>query len=155
MNKSTYITNNLKETQKIAFDLAQKLSSDGRGNTSAMVIALRGELGGGKTSFTQGFAKGLSIKSKILSPTFNIFKIYPVKKTRPSQARPSLVLYHFDCYRINKAKEILDLGFEEIISNPNNIVVIEWAERVKKILPKNTLWITFKFINEDKREITF
>ena len=74
---------------------------------------------------------------------------------RPSQARPSLVLYHFDCYRINKAKEILDLGFEEIISNPNNIVVIEWAERVKKILPKNTLWITFKFINEDKREITF
>ena len=147
MNKSTYITNSLEETQKIAFDLAQKFSSDGRSKTSAMVIALRGELGGGKTSFAQGFAKGLGIKSKILSPTFNIFKKFKFQNYG--------TLYHFDCYRVEKTKEILDLGFEEIISNPNNIVVIEWAEKIKKILPKETLWITFKFTNETTRKITF
>ena len=61
--------------------------------------------------------------------------------------------YHIDCYRIRKPKEILDLGFKEIISNPENIVAIEWADRIKKILPKNALVLKFKFIDKLKREI--
>ena len=142
MNKSTCVTNSLEETQKLAEELAKKLLKE----EGPIIIALKGELGGGKTSFTQGFAKGLGIKEKILSPTFNIFKKY---KTRPGR-----VLYHFDCYRIEDVKEILDLGFEEIISN-DNIVVIEWAERIKKILPKETIWINFKFIDETTRHLDF
>lgn len=138
MNKSTQVTNSLEETQEIAFKLAEKLSK----KKGPIVIALKGELGGGKTSFTQGFAKGLGIKEKVNSPTFNIFKVYKN-------------LYHFDCYRIEDPKEILDLGFEKIISNPKNIILIEWAERIKKILPKETIWINFKFIDENKREITY
>ena len=63
-------------------------------------------------------------------------------------------LYHIDCYRIQKPKEILDLGFKEIISNPQNIVAIEWADRIKKILPKNTFILKFDFISQGKRKIT-
>jgi tRNA threonylcarbamoyladenosine biosynthesis protein TsaE len=62
-------------------------------------------------------------------------------------------LYHIDCYRLNKPKELLDLDFKEIISNPQNIVLIEWAEKVRKILPKNTIWINFKIINQNERKI--
>jgi len=158
MNKSTHVTNSLEETQKIASNLAEKLSRHGRGKTSATVVALKGELGGGKTSFTQGFAKGLDIKEKVNSPTFNIFKKF---KFQNSNFKSNLklknykTLYHFDCYRIEDEKEILDLGFEEIISDPKNIILIEWADKIKKILPKDTLWINFEFIDTNTRKITF
>ena len=62
--------------------------------------------------------------------------------------------YHIDCYRISKPKEILDLGFKEIISNPQNIVAIEWADRIKKILPKKISILKFDFINRNQREIS-
>lgn len=61
--------------------------------------------------------------------------------------------YHFDCYRIKKSKEILNLGFQTIVSDPKNIVAIEWAERIKKIIPKNAIWISFEFIDQNKRRI--
>lgn len=112
----------------------------------AFIIGLEGELGGGKTTFLQGFAKGLGIKDKILSPTFVILKRFRIKHKN---------FYHIDCYRIQKPKELLDLGFKEIISNPKNIVVIEWADRIRKIMPKDTIWIGFEFIDENTRKITF
>jgi len=104
-------------------------------------LGLKGNLGGGKTTFVQGFAKGLGIKEKILSPTFNIFKKYKN-------------FYHIDCYRIKREKEAIDLGFQEIFSNPENIVAVEWPENIKKIMPERTIWLTFKVIGEDKRKIT-
>ncbi|OGZ29163.1 MAG: tRNA (adenosine(37)-N6)-threonylcarbamoyltransferase complex ATPase subunit type 1 TsaE [Candidatus Nealsonbacteria bacterium RIFOXYC1_FULL_40_7] len=99
----------------------------------------------------QGFAAGLGIKEKITSPTFNIFKKYPIKN-EPGSYEPGS-FYHFDCYRIEKPKEILDLGFEKIISDPKNIVAIEWAENIKESLPKNTRWINFKFVDKNTRVI--
>lgn len=107
----------------------------------ALVLGLEGDLGGGKTTFLQGFAKGLGIKEKILSPTFIIMRRFNN-------------FYHFDCYRIQKAKDILDLGFKEIINNPQNIVAIEWADRIKKILPKNVLFLKFGFVGKTSRKIT-
>ena len=98
MNKSTYITNSPEATKKLAFDFAKKMTRGPSSGQNSIVVALSGELGSGKTAFVQGLAKGLGIKEKVNSPTFNILKIYKN-------------FYHFDCYRIEKIGEILDLGF--------------------------------------------
>ncbi len=66
-----------------------------------------------------------------------------------------LYFYHIDCYRIKKSKEILDLGFKDIISNPQNIVAIEWADRIGKILPEKTISIKIEFVDQNIREIKF
>jgi len=109
----------------------------------AFVVALQGELGAGKTTFAQGFAQGLNIEEKILSPTFVIMKRFEILKRS---------FYHIDCYRVN-AKEIKELGFEEIVSNSNNIILIEWAERIKKILPKDIIYLEMEHKGE-KRMLT-
>ncbi len=114
----------------------------------ALVLALQGDLGSGKTTFTQGLAKSLIIKQRITSPTFVITKRFKIQDSRFKN------LYHIDCYRLNKPEEILNLGWQEIIANPKNIVVIEWPEKIKKFLPKNTIYLKFKFINENQRYIS-
>ena len=138
------ITKSAEETQ----DLAKKLAGDVLKSQAPRVIALEGELGGGKTTFLQGFAKGLGVKEKILSPTFNIFKKYKF------QNQNLKFLYHMDCYRLQSVKDLEVLGFQEIISDPQNIVAIEWASKIKKALPKNTLHIKFKFIDNTSRNIS-
>ena len=127
------------QTKKLGEILAKEILKEKK-QKKAFVLGLKGDLGGGKTTFLQGFARGLGIKEKITSPTFIIMKKFSN-------------FYHFDCYRIRKPKELLDLGFKEIISNPQNIVAIEWAEKVRKILPKEVLILTFEFINKRTREI--
>ncbi len=141
--KREYITNSILETQKLAKQLAKEILKNQKGQ-KAQVLGLEGDLGGGKTTFLQGFAKGLGIKKKILSPTFVILKKFKVKHK---------IFYHIDCYRIKKPKEILDLGFKQIISDPKNIVAVEWSNRIKRIMPKNTILINFEFINKNKRKI--
>jgi len=133
------VTKSAKETQRVGMFLAEEFIKNKPDKNKAVVVALEGDLGGGKTTFIQGFAKGLGIKDKITSPTFVIMKKYDF-------------LYHIDCYRI-KDKDLLELDFNEIISNNRNFIVIEWAERVKKILPKNTLWLKFEYIDKNKRKI--
>ena len=61
--------------------------------------------------------------------------------------------YHLDCYRLNKPREILDLGWKEIIENPKNIVAVEWAGKMKKIMPQETIWLNFEFVNDKTRKI--
>jgi tRNA threonylcarbamoyladenosine biosynthesis protein TsaE len=144
-------TTNYKQTQKIGQNFACYLSSPRKRGSriGAMVLGLKGNLGSGKTTFLQGFAKGLGIKEKILSPTFIIMKRFVIP------AKAGIHFFHLDCYRFKNEKDILDLGFKEIISNPKNIVAIEWPKKIKKLLPKNTIYIDFKFINQNKREIIF
>lgn len=138
-----YSTNNPLQTKGIGEFLAKQiLKTPHRGK--ALILALEGELGGGKTTFLQGFAKGLGVKEKILSPTFVIVKRFQLNNLPMEQFSN---FYHIDCYRIKKTKEILDLGFQEIISNSKNIITIEWAERIKKILPKDVILVKFDFIN--------
>jgi len=141
------ITNSVLETKKIGSNLAHQILKN-KLSKQAIVIGLEGGLGGGKTSFVQGFAKGLGVKEKILSPTFVIMKRFAIQNLR------FINLYHFDCYRIEKPSELLELGFKKIIQNPNNIVIIEWADKVKKLLPPDASRIRFDFINEKKRKIT-
>lgn len=158
--KKKYITNSSTETKKLGERFAKEILK-AQFKKQAFIIGLEGELGSGKTTFLQGFAKGLGIKEKILSPTFVILKKFQVfhppkfsKKTWAGKSYKFQEFYHIDCYRIKKSKEILDLGFKEIISNPENIVVIEWADRMRKIIPKNTIWLKFEFVDEKKRKIT-
>jgi len=150
------LTTTFGQTRKLGEKLAKEILRKKFGKT-ALVIGLEGELGGGKTAFLQGFAKGLGIKEKILSPTFVIYKKFKVQnpnvKSNPKSKFQNF--YHFDCYRIQKSKEILDLGFKEIISNPENIVAIEWADKIKKIMPKDVVWIKFKFVDKKIRKIVF
>jgi tRNA threonylcarbamoyladenosine biosynthesis protein TsaE len=137
-----YTTTSYKQTQKLGEKFAKEILLSRTSQKTTMVLGLQGNLGGGKTTFLQGFAKGLGVKDKILSPTFVIMKRFEN-------------LYHIDCYRLKNEKDILKLGFEKIISNPENIIVIEWPEKIKKVLPKSAIFINFKFIDINKREIFF
>ena len=129
-----------KETKELARKLAKK-QKEIKTRKNALVVGLIGELGAGKTAFVQGFARGLGIKGKIVSPTFILMRKHGN-------------FYHFDAYRINKPKEILDLGWREIVSNPGNIIIIEWADKIKKILPKKYIKINFQHVDENKRKIS-
>ncbi len=155
----SYTTKNPSQTRKLGEKLAKKILK--KNPKKAVVIGLVGELGGGKTTFLQGFARGLGIKQKILSPTFVIMRKYEIPR------RKSLVFlrgrqntrykiqnfYHIDCYRIRKPKEILALDFKEIISNHKNIVAVEWAERIKKLLSSRPFILKFEFVDKLKRKI--
>ncbi len=156
--KKEFISSSSTQTKKLGGSLAREILKK-RFKKTAFVIGLEGELGGGKTTFLQGFAKGLGIKQKILSPTFVIMKKFSMKRNRVPFARKGTRFlfqnfYHLDCYKIQKPKELLALGFKEIISDSQNIVAIEWADKIKKIMPENTLWINFDFIDEKKRKIS-
>lgn len=144
----SYITKNPSQTKKLGEKLAKEILN--KKPKRAVVIALIGELGGGKTTFLQGFAKGLGVKEKILSPTFVIMRKFKICADSPQ----FLSFYHIDCYRIQNPKEILMLGFRKIISDQQNIVAIEWADKTEKIMPKDALWVKFQFIDKNKRKIT-
>ena len=144
--KKQYLTASPSQTKKLGESLAKEILKT-KPKKIAFVIGLEGDLGGGKTTFLQGFAKGLGIKEKILSPTFVILKKFEIGKVK------SQYFYHVDCYRIKKPREILDLGFKEIIFNPKNIVAVEWSNRVRKILPKKIIILKFYFLGRNKRKI--
>jgi tRNA threonylcarbamoyladenosine biosynthesis protein TsaE len=144
----SYLTTHSLQTKKLGEKLAKEILKT-KSKKKAVIVGLEGDLGSGKTTFLQGFAKGLGIKEKILSPTFIIMKKFKIKVSRFKN------FYHIDCYRISKPKEILNLGFKKIISNPKNIIAIEWADQIKEILPKNTLILKFEFIEKIKRKIKY
>ena len=143
-----YHLKSLKDTQKLAALLAREISKTRFKKNQAVVLALKGNLGSGKTTFTQGFLKGLGVKKKITSPTFVIQKNYKLK------AKSYKLAYHIDCYRIKKSQELLILGIKEIFDNPKNIVLIEWPEKIKKILPKERFDLRFEYgKKENERRI--
>ena len=124
-------TRNERET----IELAQNFESEKFPN---MIICLGGELGSGKTIFTKGIANALEIDQNITSPTFTIIKEYDGE----------LPLYHMDVYRLDGNVE--GIGIEEYF-NKGGVVVIEWADTIKNILPKERLDIKFKIVDENKR----
>ena len=116
-------------------EIAQNFESEKFPN---MIICLDGELGSGKTIFTKGIANALGITESITSPTFTIIKEYDGE----------LPLYHMDVYRLDGATE--GVGIEEYFTK-GGVVVIEWADTIKDILPSERLHIKFKIIDENKR----
>ncbi len=141
MQKHSVTLQSAFQTREFAKNLAQKILAGAFGFRKAVVIGLKGELGAGKTTFAQGFAKGLGMKEKITSPTFVILKKFGN-------------FYHIDAYRLQNPRELLALGWKEIIADPRNIVLVEWADRVKKILPKDAMRIVFSYGGKNIRSVT-
>lgn len=149
--QTEFITQNLEETKKLGKILAGELCG-------GEVICLSGELGAGKTTFTQGLLFGLGAQKPYTSPTFVVMKEYKTKnkkqktKNKKEGKRKIDSVYHFDAYRVEEA-DILNLGWEEIVSDPKNICIIEWADKVKKIVPKSAIWIDFLWLDEKRRKL--
>ncbi len=146
MSAKTIISSSPRMTRKSGADFAKYLINNPLGD-KALVVALIGDLGSGKTTLLRGFARGLGVKEKILSPTFIIFRKLEIKGLY------FRFLYHFDCYRIGAPKDLLALGWKEIVKNPQNIIVVEWADRVSKIIPKNAVRVELRRKGECSREI--
>ncbi|MBI2642331.1 MAG: tRNA (adenosine(37)-N6)-threonylcarbamoyltransferase complex ATPase subunit type 1 TsaE [Candidatus Wildermuthbacteria bacterium] len=136
MEKSIVISNSPGATIALGSKVAKSILKLPVGR-HAVVVSLEGELGSGKTTFSQGFAKGLGIAQRITSPTFVIVKPYKIRNTKYK------LFYHIDCYRIHKPKELLDLGWRDMVADPKAIVLVEWGTRVKRLLPKHTTRIAF------------
>ena len=154
-----FVSNNPEESRKFARDLAKEILTERRTENDALVLALYGDLGSGKTTCAQALAEALGETEKIKSPTLIIFKKSKIpassagRENKKWREKGFENFYHFDVYRINSEKEILNLGWEEIISNPKNIVLAEWADKIENILPKSCVKINFKHLNGDKREV--
>lgn len=144
------VTENAQATQKLGTELADRILKSAswriQDDGYAKVFCLYGDLGSGKTTFTQGLAKGLGIKQRILSPTFVFIRSYTLLPT-------PYTLYHLDLYRIESLNDAKSLGIEEILNNEKNIVVIEWPEKIAEILPRKRTEIYFKYLDENTREI--
>ncbi len=142
-----HVTKGPEETKKLGHFLFKQISLEGRKN--ALVFALEGELGAGKTTLVQGLAKILGITSKIKSPTFTLMKRYKISKSKNSR-----YLYHLDCYRLKNHKDLLLFGIKDILKDKENVVLIEWPENVKKLLPKKHIKISLEHVDKNTRKIT-
>jgi tRNA threonylcarbamoyladenosine biosynthesis protein TsaE len=122
-------------------------------NEGATVVALYGDLGAGKTTFTKQLAKHLKIQETITSPTYIIKKSFQIPESESNPNNIFNKLIHIDTYRIDLEDELIKLGWSEDILYKNKIIAVEWPENIEDILPKNTIRLHFKFIDEVTREV--
>lgn len=138
-----HTSKSLEETTQIASEFISTLTPTDK----ATVVALQGDLGAGKTAFSQAVGKIVGVTENMHSPTFVIMKVYEI------DFKGFKNLIHIDAYRLEKDSELLHLGWEEIISEPENLVLIEWPENVPGTIPGWAKKINFKFVDESTREI--
>ena|ERR1051326_4079011 len=141
------VSQSAKDTQKIAQNLAQKILAGMPGRAHATTITLRGELGAGKTTFTQGFARGLGIGEQPKSPTFLLAKQYAIPGT-------SYSLWHLDCYRLTDHRDLVTLDLHTLFSDPRNILLIEWPERINDGVPREHIEVRLTHNGPTQRGIT-
>jgi tRNA threonylcarbamoyladenosine biosynthesis protein TsaE len=134
---ATFISNSPTETEKFGREFARKIKK-------GSVLALKGELGAGKTEFVKGIAAGLSSKVPVTSPTFTLIHEY-------SGGR--LPIYHFDFFRIEDRQSVERLGLEDYFFG-DGVSVIEWADKFPDLIPEQATWISFETQSETQRTIT-
>jgi tRNA threonylcarbamoyladenosine biosynthesis protein TsaE len=161
MQEKQFISKSLKETKKVAQEILALIESE-----DLNLVLLEGELGAGKTTFSQQVLELLGAKGPFTSPTFVIMKKYGLNSSIPLTPPPSLKLrqagftkegsckkgylrefqavYHLDCYRVESA-DVLELGWQEVIANPQNLVLVEWPERIKEVWPEERRFMRIKF----------
>ena len=137
--------NSIPELEQFARGFLEKLPVNAAGAT---VVGLSGDLGSGKTAFVKAAARALGIKEMVLSPTFVLAKFYTIPE-RNSWSR----LVHIDCYRIEDPDELKTVGWEKVMSDPRNLVLVEWPENAGETFPKNVPVLSFRFVDETTREI--
>ena len=135
-------THSPEETMALAARLTQMLKG-------GEVLALHGDLGGGKTTFTKGLAETLKVEESITSPTFVMLKKYPAKIDNQK-----IEFIHIDAYRAESLDDIKSVGIEDFLNRTDVIMVVEWAEKILEILPAKIININFKVVDEKTREIT-
>ncbi len=135
INNLSTETKSAEETEHLGFELAESLNPDD-------VVALYGDLGSGKTCFVKGVARGLNLSNPVKSPSFSIINEYPGK----------IPLFHIDFYRLEKSAEIEDIGWMEYLDS-GGIVIIEWAERVKNMLPSKRIDVYFEILGNAARHV--
>ncbi|MDO8470956.1 MAG: tRNA (adenosine(37)-N6)-threonylcarbamoyltransferase complex ATPase subunit type 1 TsaE [bacterium] len=137
-------TSSAEQTKEVARNLV-KVWMNPPSPEGALVIGLEGELGSGKTTFVQGAMESLGVENRVTSPTFVLMKRYEGLQGRN--------LYHIDCYRLDRSKDLLSLGWNDIIKDPKNVVFVEWADRVKDILPEKRYTLSFQALSPEQRSI--
>ncbi|MBN1168653.1 tRNA (adenosine(37)-N6)-threonylcarbamoyltransferase complex ATPase subunit type 1 TsaE [Candidatus Woesebacteria bacterium] len=162
------------------FDLGKKIGTDLKSNPyiqgaewiplgwhrkedRALVMTLTGDLGTGKTTFLQGLAEGIGIKQGIISPTYILMRKYNiVLDSHPNydvrSGKPLLkYFYHMDLYRLegDVNQQLLELGYEEFVNDPENLIAVEWAEKASGVYPDDLLWLKFEDVGDDQRKIIF
>jgi tRNA threonylcarbamoyladenosine biosynthesis protein TsaE len=145
------LSRSLDDTSRIAHEWLASLEKK---ESEALVVGLSGNLGSGKTAFVKAVATALGINKNVTSPTFVIEKIY-LRDIAVSSEFPWSRLVHIDAYRLESARELEVLNFEELVEDPNNLILIEWPENVKEILPEGALTINCAFVSETEREYGF
>jgi tRNA threonylcarbamoyladenosine biosynthesis protein TsaE len=141
------ITNNSQETRQLGIEFTDFILKIKKDIPKAILLCLYGDLGSGKTTLVQGIAEKLGLKGRIISPTFIILKRYNISLSE-------LFLYHLDLYRLNNLAEIEILGLNEILDDKDSIMIVEWAEKMSQILPKQRIDIKFNIITENRRSIS-
>lgn len=161
-----FISHSEKETEEFGKKIAVEMSG-------GEVIALQGDLGAGKTILAKGIAQGLGYKRIVNSPTFVLMKIYKIrfnptgnllkvesknalggKEKGLSKEKYINYICHIDAYRIKEVKETEELGVFEYFGKSDTITILEWPERIKEILPSNTIWVSLSHgEKENEREI--
>lgn len=134
--------------RRLGDTLARRLNKEEMKGRCALIVGLFGDLGSGKTTFTQGFAKGLGAHGRVQSPTFVLLRTHQINKNLSFQR-----FVHIDAYRMETADELLALGWEQLAGGPENIILIEWAERIKTLLPHMYIRVTFRHKGEKEREV--
>lgn len=132
----TFQTYSPAETEQLGEKLASQL-------TAGTVLALRGDLGAGKTAFTRGLARGLGYAGAVTSPTFTIVNEYEGGR---------LPLFHFDLYRLSSADELWDIGWEDYLDR-GGVCAVEWSERAEELL-ENAVSVTLQRLDDTARQIT-
>lgn len=131
-----WISHSVAETKRIAREFANTLEE-------GAVVCLEGGLGAGKTHFVKGMAAAFDIDENMVhSPTFTLIHEYT----------GTIPLYHFDCYRLESVEEALEIGAEEYFYG-EGVSVIEWPERIREIIPEQSIWITIESLGNSKRKI--
>ncbi len=136
----TIISQNEKQTKEIGKSLIKKYPNK-------KIFSLSGNLGSGKTILTKGLAESLNIKRNITSPTFIILNNYKIKNNKFTN------LIHIDAYRLKNKKDLENIGFFDLIKQNDSIMVIEWGNKIKKYLPKQTLNIKFTILKNNYRKL--
>lgn len=135
------ISKSSQDTQELAAALVKDLKT-------GTLITLKGELGAGKTTFAQGLGRVLGLE-RMTSPTYTLIREYPIDGKKWPFSR----LYHIDLYRLGSKAEILDLGLSEIWFDPQNLILIEWPEKIEEYLPKPHIVVDITKTKGDTREI--
>lgn len=143
-----YLTHTPEETQAVARQLVTTLMGASGVRGTSTIIALQGDLGAGKTVFVKGIADMLGVRDVVTSPTYVIEKVYSL----PEGSHWKHVV-HIDAYRLQGEEELHTIGWNDIATDPGNLICMEWPEQVGIAVPERAVWVTIHQENDTTRRI--